>query len=87
MLLALLVASFFACILWQTWINLGYSHQMPASPQQETGRVYRIEVNHGAVRYVTREEFARANFALNYLYLIEFSLLAVVGVLGKKFYR
>jgi len=51
---------------------------MPASPQPETGRVYRIAVNHGDVRYVSQKEFERAHFVRYKMVLPEVLLFAAL---------
>jgi hypothetical protein len=86
----ILAASFSTIILSQGYIHISYDYQMPAVPQPGTGRIHSITVNHGDVRYVTQEEFARAHFVLDTLFWWEYPLFAALGVLvvyGRVFQR
>ena len=58
---------------------------MPASPQPETGRVYRIAVNHGDVRYVSQKEFERADFVRYKMVLPEVLLFAAFMILRTRY--
>ena len=80
-----LVAGFMACVLAQAYVHISYDYQMPASPQPETGRIYRITVNHGDVRYVNRKEIERADFVLHKLVLLELFLFAAAMILRVRY--
>ena len=67
--LAVLMGGCFACFGWDAWIGMSYFAYMPHSPQPETGRIYRVEVMHGSVRYVTKSEFARKSGTENVGYI------------------
>jgi hypothetical protein len=62
-----------ACLLWSTYIEFDVAFRMPASPQPDTGRIYRIFVNHGYERYVTRAELERSEWLWN---------AAILGIAG-----
>jgi len=74
-----------ACVLSQIYIDISYDYQMPASPQPETGRVYRIAVNHGDVRYVSQKEFERADFVRYKMVLPEVLLFAAFMILRTRY--
>jgi hypothetical protein len=78
------LAGFMACVFSQIYIENTYAARMPASPQPETGRVYRVGVNR-VWRYVNQKEFARANFVLNTLQWPEFLLLASLMFLRVRY--
>ncbi len=41
------------------YIHIHYANDMPRNPDNNTGRVFSITVNHGAVRYVTKAEIKK----------------------------
>jgi len=49
------------------YIHIHYSDVMPHSPQPQTGRVYRMVVNHGTVIYVNKQELDRADTLKGFL--------------------
>ncbi len=57
---------------------------MPNAPQPEVGRVYRISVNHGAVVYVTKEEYEKTQFAFNEVFWV--AVACFVGIALIKFW-
>lgn len=67
-LITFLGTVFFLTLAANVYIDLDYAYTMPKSPQAGSGRVYRIMVNHGTLVYVTRQEFARANFVFHDLF-------------------
>jgi hypothetical protein len=79
-----ILAGFIACVFSQIYIENTYAARMPASPQPDTGRVYRIGVNR-VWRYVNQKEFARANFVLNTLRWPELFLLAAFMFLRVRY--
>ena len=83
--MVVLGTGFFTCLLWQFWIHFDYGARMPRSPQADSGRTFRISVNHGAIVYVTQAEFGRANFVLSDLQLVQFSVLAALGILRVRY--
>jgi hypothetical protein len=58
------------------YIPFHYAAVMPQSPQPETGRVYRITVQYGAVVYVNKQELDRRDFVK-----YDLTTLSVVGML------
>jgi hypothetical protein len=44
------------------YIPFHYAAVMPRSPQPESGRIYRITAQYGAVVYVNRQELGRCDF-------------------------
>lgn len=80
LVLGLLVFGSLACLSWNVWIDVSYAAAMPASPQSQTGRIYRIVVNHGFVRYVTKAELARANLVHGPIFWLMVALIACAGI-------
>ena len=69
------------------YIHIHYSDVMPHSPQPQTGRVYRMVVNHGTVIYVNKQELDRADFVFYDLFsvgVVCFGLLALLRIRFKK---
>jgi hypothetical protein len=44
------------------YIPIHYAAVMPRSPQPETGRIYRVTAQYGAVVYVNKQEFEWLDF-------------------------
>jgi hypothetical protein len=55
-----IIALFFCpAVLWViafVWIQLYYYSNLPKTPDEPTGRIYRIAVNHGSIRYGSKRE-------------------------------
>jgi hypothetical protein len=60
-----------------TYIPFRYAAVMPRSPQPETGRIYRIATQYGAVVYVSKQELNRFNFVR-----YDLAILSGIGMLG-----
>jgi hypothetical protein len=58
---------------------------MPKAAQPETGRVYSLVVDHGAVVYVTKDELTLANFVLYDLLVIGILLFCVAFFLKVRY--
>lgn len=54
-----LVSIFFISLFAHVGIELSYASNKSRSPQTETGRVFRITINHGSTVYVSQEELQR----------------------------
>lgn len=54
--IVMLVALYMLMIFGMGALEIGYSHNLPSSPQVDTGHVYRMTVNHGFVVYGTKLE-------------------------------
>lgn len=76
-----LTMAFAASMLWAIFIHLSYDHKMPQAPQPDTGRVYRMTVNHGDVVYVTKGELDRAQFVLNKVFWVGMACFGVLIIL------
>lgn len=55
------------------YIPFHYAAAMPHSPQPETGRIYRITAQYGAVVYVNKRELDRRDF-------VRYDMMTVSGV-------
>jgi hypothetical protein len=55
-ILALLLAIFAVSIAMVVWIDCSYYSNLPKAPDVETGRISKIIVMHGSVRYGTEQE-------------------------------
>jgi hypothetical protein len=49
--LGILVGSFLACLAATMFIHLYYYETLPSAPDERAGRTFKMEVNHGFVRY------------------------------------
>jgi len=58
---------------------------MPRTPEQQTGRIYEISVNHGTVVYVTKDELARAEFVLDKMMVAQFFVFMAIGYLRIRY--
>ncbi len=50
-ILALLLGVFSLWVIAFAWIHVSYSSSLPGAPDEKTGHIYRMVVNHGFVRY------------------------------------
>jgi len=58
-IVVVLLSIFFISLFAHVGIELSYASNKPPSPQTETGRVFRITINHGSTVYVSQEELQR----------------------------
>jgi hypothetical protein len=52
------------------WIHLSYCDKLPKMPDERTGRIYRMTVNHGFVRYGSEREFRIKQAAENSIAIV-----------------
>ena len=76
---------FFVTLLGEIYTQISYSTSMPKSPQPETGRLKAISVNHGAIVYVTEEEFRRAHLIDHLLFYFGGWCGLAAGLLNYKY--
>ena len=80
-ILALLFSVFSLWVIAFAWIHSSYSSNLPAAPNEKTGQIYQMVVDHGFVRYGSARE-------LHILHAVEDSqpiamlLFLLAGVLG-----
>jgi hypothetical protein len=55
-IIIVLFGSFVGWLIFGFWIDLSYASNLPDAPNDKTGRIYRMVVNHGFVRYGTEED-------------------------------
>jgi hypothetical protein len=55
-ILTLLLGVFSMWVIAFAWIHLSYSSNLPGVPDEKTGRIYRMVVNHGFIRYGSERE-------------------------------
>lgn len=87
-LLIFLAAIFLFAVALGIYIHVHYSGVMPHSPQLQTGRIYRMVLNHGSAVYVNKQELDRADFVFYDLFsvgVVCFGLLAFLRLRLKKF--
>jgi len=56
------------CLMWViafAWLHISYASNLPDAPDAKTGRIYRVEVNHGFVRYGTEREIRTLRWVEN----------------------
>jgi hypothetical protein len=86
-LVVFLAAVFVVAVAAGIYIHIHYSNVMPHSPQAQTGRVYRMVVNHGTVVYVNKQELKGAHFVFYDLFTVGvvcFGLLVLLRIRFKK---
>jgi hypothetical protein len=55
-IIALLLGCFVMWIVFFAWIHLSYAANLPSKPDDKTGRIYQMVVNHGSMRYGTERD-------------------------------
>ena len=65
-----------------TYIPFRYAAVMPRSPQSETGRIYPITAQYGAVVYINKQELDRFNFVRYDLAILSGIGMLVLFLLG-----
>jgi len=83
-LIVLLLSIFFAELGTVIFLNISYSSHLPGVPNEQSGRIYRMSVNHGFVVYGTKQESQRLNIAEKYLPLAGICAL-IAGILNFKY--
>jgi len=53
----LLLGCFALSVIASVWLHLSYSSNLPTIPDEKSGHIYRMVVNHGFVVYGTEREF------------------------------
>ena len=82
-IIGLCFAGFIASLFFFVWIHLSYTVSLPAGPNEKTGNVYRLLVNHGYVRYGTEQDLRNFRLAeTSWPYAILLFLIAMI--LGLK---
>jgi hypothetical protein len=56
-LYGLLFGCFALFIIAEVWLQLSYSSNLPTIPDEKSGHIYRMVVNHGFVVYGSEQEF------------------------------
>jgi hypothetical protein len=83
-LIVLLVFIFFAALGTVSFLNVYYSSHLPEAPNIQTGRIYRMSVNHGFIVYGTKQEFQRLSVAEKCLPFAGIGAF-IAGLLNAKF--
>ena len=65
LILILLLGGFLAWVLFTAWVHISYASNLPEAPDAKAGRVYKMMVNHGFVRYGTERELHTLRWAEN----------------------
>ena len=75
----MLLGSFTMWLLFSCWIQLSYASNLPKVPDEKVGRIYRMEVNHGSVRYGSEREIQTLKWTENcQMITMVFFLIALV---------
>ena len=53
----LLLGCFALSVIASVWLHLSYSSNLPTIPDEKSGHIYRMVVNHGFVVYGSEQEF------------------------------
>ena len=81
-ILALLLGVFSLWVITTAWIHVSYSSSLPGAPDEKTGHIYRMVVNHGFVCYGSEREFQifKAVEDFEPVAILLFLLAAVLGM-------
>jgi hypothetical protein len=79
------------------WLHISYASNLPDVPDAKTGRIYRVEVNHGFVRYGSEREIRTLRWVENSqpIAFVCFLITLIVGLrygdlkigLGRKLFE
>jgi F0F1-type ATP synthase assembly protein I len=83
-LVVLLLIGFSAEVLFIIGVHVFYSSNLPGAPNEAAGRIYKIIVNHGFVRYGTQSDLRVFNWAEN-LFPFGLVLFFCAALLGLRF--
>jgi len=83
MILGLLLGCFSLWIVVSVWIDISFSSNLPRVPDETTGRIYRMVVNHGTIRYGSAGEVRFRKTAENCM-PVAILLFLTASVLGLK---
>jgi hypothetical protein len=56
-IIALFLGCFATSVIASVWLDLSYSSNLPTIPDEKSGHIYRMVVNHGFVVYASEQEF------------------------------
>ena len=87
LLFVTLLVVFFGCLLANVGTELNYAWYLPHSPRPESGRVFRVTINHGTRVYLTKQELDPLHFVHGPLFAVMSADFAVIGlwkVFGKN---
>jgi hypothetical protein len=78
----LLFAAFAAYVIFAVWIDLSYFLSLPKAPEEQTGRIYRMVVSHGSVRYgsVHELQYRKALDDFRLVPIVAFFCAVVLGL-------
>ncbi len=83
-IIVLLLAGFATWVLADVWIHVSYSTNLPSVPDEKAGRIHRMLVNHGYVRYGSERELQALSAVENAL-PVAITLFLIAAILGLKF--
>jgi hypothetical protein len=76
-----------AWVIFAGWVHLSYAQNLPGEPDERVGRVYRMTINHGYVRYGTEREIHIRRAVDDFLPIIGtiFALAGLIGLFSGQF--
>lgn len=80
----LLVCVFIISLILIIYLDVNYSYEKPHSPQVEVGRIYELNINHGSIIYVNREELEKRNF-VTYFFVFGGFCAGIAALLNIKY--
>jgi hypothetical protein len=83
-IVVLLLAGFVARLLFGCWLHISYASNLPEAPDEKTGHIYQMAVNHGFIRYGTERELHILRWTENTL-PIAIAFLVVAAILGVRY--
>jgi hypothetical protein len=84
---ALLLGCFLMQLIAAVWLHLSYSSNLPKTPDEKTGRIYRMVVNHGFVVYGSEREVRILRNVENFqpIAIMCFLIVMTVGLVSGDF--
>ncbi|MES1181047.1 MAG: hypothetical protein ABUL66_04205 [Verrucomicrobiota bacterium] len=83
----MLLACFAMWIIAYAWLHVSYSSNLPKMPDEKTGRIYRMVVNHGFVVYGSEREVRVLRNVENFqpIAIVCFLIVVTTGFLSGDF--
>ena len=82
--LGVLAGSFLVCLAASVFIHLYYYETLPSVPDERAGRTFKMEVNHGFVRYDSGGELRAFHLIQDVVFPLGFLPFLAAAALGLK---
>jgi hypothetical protein len=82
--LAVLAGTFLSCVGASVFIHLYYDSRLPRAPDESAGRIFKMEVNHGSIRYGSGGELRAFHVIQDVVFPLGFFPFLAAAALGLK---